>query len=180
MIHIFLPVHNGERYISQTLDAIIKQQSTKWHLHIILNLCEDNTEKIINQYENNEKITIYRSRTKRTIQDNWGQISFICNNLNKCHYITTIGHDDRYKPDFINRMSALIEDHKTAGVFYCHYEFIDECDRFIRNCKPMPLQLDQWNFVEQRLNERLEIFGTGLIWKVQDFVRFERDVWVWR
>jgi glycosyltransferase involved in cell wall biosynthesis len=172
MIHIFLPVHNGERYISQTLNSIIKQQSQNWRLHIILNSCDDNTEKIVSQYEDTDKITIYRSKTKRTIQDNWSEISHICNSLNKNHYITTIGHDDMYKPEFITRMSALIEDHKSAGVFYCHYEFIDECDSFIRNCKPMLLQTDQWKFVEQRLNERVEIFGTGLIWKIQDFIGF--------
>lgn len=51
MIDILMATYNGERYIEEQLDSIIKQHDTNWRLLVRDDCSQDNTSQIIQRYQ---------------------------------------------------------------------------------------------------------------------------------
>lgn len=51
MISILLAVHNGEKYLSQSIESILNQTYTDWELLIGFNGTSDKSKDIVNQYK---------------------------------------------------------------------------------------------------------------------------------
>ncbi len=58
-IDILLATYNGEKYVQEQIESILNQSYQNIHLIISDDCSKDNTRKILKQYEQNERITIY-------------------------------------------------------------------------------------------------------------------------
>lgn len=57
-IGIIIPTHNEEAYIAQTLDSLLLQDYTNYHILVVNDNSTDNTSLLLQNYLSNEKITV--------------------------------------------------------------------------------------------------------------------------
>lgn len=51
LVSIIMPVYNGEKYLSLSIESVLRQTYSNFELLIINDGSIDNTEKIINSYK---------------------------------------------------------------------------------------------------------------------------------
>ena len=67
-VSILIPVRNGEQYLEECLDSIIRQTYQDWELIIVNDHSDDKTEKILNEYKQREnRINFYNNKGKGII-----------------------------------------------------------------------------------------------------------------
>lgn len=100
MIDILMATYNGERYIEQQLDSIIKQDDTNWRLLVRDDCSQDNTRQIIQRYQIRypEKVILIPStEPSGSAMNNFFQLLNYAEN----EYIMFADQDDVWKPDKI-------------------------------------------------------------------------------
>ena len=66
MVSIIMPVFNAEKWVEQAIESVKKQTYTNWELIIVNEGSSDNTQRICEQYSNDDsRISVY-------FQDNKG------------------------------------------------------------------------------------------------------------
>lgn len=100
MIDILMATYNGEKYIAEQIESIIKQSYTKWHLYIQDDCSTDATISIALGYQKKypEKITV----TENTQNSGSAKNNFFAMlNIAKSDYIMFCDQDDVWLPDKI-------------------------------------------------------------------------------
>ncbi len=129
MIDICLATYNGEKYIRNQLDSIIKQTYENWHLYIRDDGSLDNTFYIIKEYKNRykDKITI--------IKDEKGRLGCIQNfneilKYTKANYLAFCDQDDIWCEDKLEKQIKLMEEEekksKKGILIYTDFSYIDK------------------------------------------------------
>ncbi len=100
MIDILMATYNGEKYIAEQIESIIKQSYTKWHLYIQDDCSTDATVSIALSYKEKypEKITVIENtQNSGSAKNNF----FAMLNTVKSDYIMFCDQDDVWLPDKI-------------------------------------------------------------------------------
>lgn len=100
MIDILMATYNGETYIAEQIESIIKQSYTKWHLYIQDDCSTDATVSIALSYKEKypEKITVIENtQNSGSAKNNF----FALLNTVKSDYIMFCDQDDVWLPDKI-------------------------------------------------------------------------------
>ena len=100
-----MPVYNGEEYISETIDSVLKQTFVDFELIIINDASNDRSKEIISSYEDKRIVLIENSK-------NTGQINSVNKGikLSKTNFIARVDQDDLFisnkletQYDFLNK-----------------------------------------------------------------------------
>lgn len=162
---VVIPVRNGELYISSTLESILVQINANLEIIILDNCSTDRTVEIARSYHD-PRLSIIPSTTDLSIEENWARIL----ELDLAEYITVIGHDDLYYPDFLGTMAQLIEDCPEASLYHAHFDIIDGAGEVIRPCRKMPYKESAEQFLIGRQRRKRDCYGTGYVTRTQDFL----------
>lgn len=114
LISIILPIYNGEKYMRESIDSILKQSYTNWELLIIDDGSTDNTPVIANEYENmDSRIHYYKNeqnmRLPRTLNRGFS--------LAKGDYLTWTSDDNYYYPTALEKMIYALTSQNKDFVF---------------------------------------------------------------
>ena len=60
MFSVIIPVYNGEKFIDNAINSILRQKINDWELIIVNDGSKDNTADVLEKYKTNEKITIIK------------------------------------------------------------------------------------------------------------------------
>lgn len=117
-VSIVTPCYNGEKYLARFLDSIMKQTYSSLELILINDGSEDDTEKVIREYE-----ILLKKRGiefKYLYQKNYGQAAALNKGLKLVtgKYVTWVDSDDEIMPEFIERKVDYLEKHSKS--VYCH------------------------------------------------------------
>ena len=63
-VSIILPTYNGKKYIRDSIESIINQTYTNWELIIVNDCSTDDTQKIIEEYQQKDKRIIVINNEK--------------------------------------------------------------------------------------------------------------------
>jgi glycosyltransferase involved in cell wall biosynthesis len=109
LVSIGMPIHNGENYVKEAINSIIKQKYKNWELIISDNGSTDNTEKICRSYVKKDKrIKYFQHETNKGAAWNFNN----CFNLSSGVYFKWAPHDDNLAPEFISEcVDALNKNH---------------------------------------------------------------------
>lgn len=66
LVSIIMPTYNCAEYIAETIDSIIRQTYTNWELIIVDDKSTDNTRKIVEQYQSDNKNILYHCLEKNS------------------------------------------------------------------------------------------------------------------
>ncbi len=122
-VSVILPVYNAERYLKDTLDAIMRQTLESFEIIIINDGSKDGTQEIIENYQK-----MYSDKIRYYFQDNQGQSAARNNALKyvKGKYIAFIDADDLIADWYLDRMFFAAEQND-ADIVVCSYQkFVDE------------------------------------------------------
>lgn len=150
-ISVIIPVYNSEKYISKSIDSIIRQSFVNWEMIIVNDGSNDGSGAICKEYVKKDKrITYYE-------QDNAG-VSVARNfGMSKCKgdYILFLDSDDQYLEYTLEKLYEIAIA-TNADIVQCGMQFVtkDEDIQYV-DCNK--------EFIELGSDEALKKFLTGRI-----------------
>lgn len=121
LVSIITPVYNGEKYISETIDSVIRQTYPDWEMIVVDDGSKDGSAVIVRRYvEKENRITLLQ-------QPNGGSASARNNGIRHANgqYIALLDSDDLWDPDFLKSQLALMKE-KNAICVHGSYRRINE------------------------------------------------------
>lgn len=125
LVSIVLPVYNGERFLSASIDSVIAQTFRNWELLILDDCSTDSSPEIAKEYAQNDPRIIYH-RNEKNLR--------LPGNLNKGFslargsYLTWTSDDNMYRPTAIEKMVTALQTHPNAHLAFASCRTIDEND----------------------------------------------------
>ena len=121
-ISIVLPVHNGEKYLSQAIESVLQQSYENWELIIVNDCSTDGTSRIINDYEKKDtRIRVYNNdrnlKLPATLNVGFGYA--------KGEYFTWTSDDNILLPQFLEVLKRYLDDNTQVDFVYSDYIGID-------------------------------------------------------
>ena len=115
LVSIGVPVYNGERYLYECLDSILKQTYLNWECHVINNRSTDKSKEIADSFVDRDK------RFRVITNEEFVDMTTNFNNTYKylaegAKYFKVVCADDWIMPEFLEKMVAVLEKYPSAGI----------------------------------------------------------------
>lgn len=126
LVSIITPIYNGAKYVSETIESVLKQTYPHWEMIIVDDGSKDNSAEIIREYVTKD------DRIQLIQQPNGGSASARNNGIRRANgrYIALLDADDLWEPTFLESQLALMKE-KDAIVVHASYRRINEESREI-------------------------------------------------
>ena len=128
LITVIIPVYNGEKYLSECLDSVLKQTYQNLEIIVVNDGSTDNTKSIVEDCSRRDgRVLLLNSEESRGVSEarNYG----IKNT--KGNYICFIDSDDVVKSDYIEKLFSEMDD--DVDVVCCgYYEVQDDVDNVLK------------------------------------------------
>jgi glycosyltransferase involved in cell wall biosynthesis len=123
-VSVGLPVHNGARYLTETLESILAQEFGDFELIISDNASTDGTREICETYaQRDPRITYSRLSTNVGASGNYNRVF----RMSQGELFKWAAHDDLLHPAFLARCVEAFDTSDVApALVYPKAEFIDE------------------------------------------------------
>jgi glycosyltransferase involved in cell wall biosynthesis len=122
LVSIVMPVFNGERFLREALDSLLKQSFNDFELRISDNASTDATAAICLEYAAKDSRIIYhRNAENLGVFRNTEQLY----RQAKGEFLMLVGDDDVYEPDCLARYVERIRDRNDVILVYSDYGWID-------------------------------------------------------
>ena len=134
LISIFVPVYNGEKYLTTCIDSILAQTYKNFELILMNDGSSDDSEIICQNYaerDNRVKLFNYEHGSFRKMFPDFFEIA-------SGEYIAQIDDDDYVAPDFLEILYKSIIEQK-AEVAICSYLNVDELGKNLELQPPLPV-----------------------------------------
>ena len=140
-VTILVPVFNGERYLSSSLDSILNQSYPNTEVIVLDDASTDRTPEILASY--GDRIRTITQERNRGI---YGNMNTGIESASG-EYIAIYHSDDLYEPNIVTREVEFLSSHPEAGAVFCSDVFIDpdgaktgqlELPAEIRGNQPLP------------------------------------------
>jgi glycosyltransferase involved in cell wall biosynthesis len=161
-----LPVRNGWPYVKECVESVLAQTYPHFNLIVLDNQSTDNTVPWLKTLKD-ERIRLYGSEAPLSIAESWARAK----DVEKQEYMTLIGHDDTFDPDFLITIKALIDHYPDSALYQTGARLINAEGRTIRSCKAVPERETAAQYLEARLMFERDIFGTGFVMRSADYDR---------
>ena len=118
-VTILTPVFNGEKYIAECIESVIKQTYSYLEYIIVNNCSTDSTMDIALRYANiDSRIRVVNNSEFVGIIENHN-IAFKLISPNSV-YCKVVSADDWITPDYLKKMVGFAENHPTLGIIGCY------------------------------------------------------------
>ncbi len=129
---IVIPVHNGERYLANAIDSVLKQTYSQFELIILENCSTDNTLAVASSHSD-DRIRVLPASMLLSIEDNWARVL----DLDLLDFVVLMGCDDLLEPEFLQEIANLSAAFPDASLYQTHFNLIDKEGRLIRPARPI-------------------------------------------
>jgi glycosyltransferase involved in cell wall biosynthesis len=129
LISVVLPVFNGDKFLSKSIESVLNQTHQNIELIIVNDNSNDNTLNIANQYaEKDSRVKIINNPINKKLPASLN----IGHNACKGDFITWTSDDNFYE---LNTLKILLDNliKKEADVVYSNFTLIDDKDQKIRD-----------------------------------------------
>ncbi len=119
LITILTPVYNGEEYLSECIESVLKQTYENWEYIIVNNCSTDSTLQIAGRYASaDSRIRVVSNSAFVDVIENHNiAFSHVSENSKYCKVVSA---DDWIYPECVARMAALAEEHPSVGLVGCY------------------------------------------------------------
>lgn len=144
LISIVLPVYNGERFLSQSIDSILGQTYRNWELIIVNDCSMDNTLKICQDYASKDtRIKIVNNVINQKLPRSLN-IGF---QNAKGRYLTWTSDDNCYEDNALERLIEFLHQNTEYGMVYSDMILMDENGKDIGRRTSKDNQLYSFNCI---------------------------------
>jgi glycosyltransferase involved in cell wall biosynthesis len=141
-VSVIIPVYNGERFISMTLQSVLNQTYTDWEAIIVDDGSTDNTCEVVAQFDDPRLHYIYQKNQGTAAARNTGI------RRAQGEYLTFLDADDEWESTFLQVCVRTLAYEKAATAVVTRTRFIDEKGNLLPQ-RPGPM------YTSQQLRERL-------------------------
>lgn len=120
-ISIIMPVYNGEKYLSDCLDSVLKQSFVSYELIAINDGSTDNSLEILREYQQKDN----RIKVHTIANNGPGNALNFGITCARGDYLCFIDQDDMIKPEHLKLLYDVIERYRVP-VAFCEAEFCSE------------------------------------------------------
>lgn len=160
-VSIGLPVYNGENYLRQSLDSLMRQSFADFELIISDNASTDSTADICAEYaERDPRVRYIRQEQNIGLVPNH---NFLVSQA-RGQLFKWASHDDLYHQDLLRRCVQILDSDPTAILAHSYDAIIDEESRVVES-HPYPLTTSS-PFPTRRLHSMLHDAGGNDIYGV--------------
>jgi glycosyltransferase involved in cell wall biosynthesis len=115
-VAIAVPAYNGEKYIRECLDSLIRQKFTNWICVVNNNCSTDATREIVQDYVSRDRrFHYFENDTFVPAMTNFNR-TFLRTLPFGCDYFKYCPCDDWLYPDFLQEMVTLMDQHPSVGI----------------------------------------------------------------
>ena len=120
---IGLPVYNGERFLQESLQALLAQTWTDFELVISDNASTDSTAEICLEYAARDpRIRYVRQPVNMGAAPNHNYVA----SQARGRFFKWASHDDLYHPDLLQQCVLALEKHPEVVLAHCWDAYVDE------------------------------------------------------
>ena len=110
LVSVVTPVYNGEKYIAECIESVLRQTYENWEYVVVNNCGTDRTLEIANAYAKKDpRIRVHNNSEFLKIIPNWNHALRQISPESK--YCKIVHADDWLFPECIERMVAVSEQH---------------------------------------------------------------------
>jgi glycosyltransferase involved in cell wall biosynthesis len=125
-----MPVYNGEQFIKEALDSILRQTYRDFELVISDNASTDSTQEICEVYAaQDQRIRYYRNKQNYGAAENYNRVF----KLSTGEYFKWASHDDLCAAEFLDKCVRVLENCASVVVCYPKTIVIDENGNHLEN-----------------------------------------------
>ncbi len=117
LVSVVMNCFNGERYIKESINSVMKQTYQNWELIIFDNFSDDGSKKIIDEYTKDKRIKYFKSKSHLKLYDARNQAV----NLSSGKFICFLDTDDIWIKDKIEKQIKYINENKIFDLIYSNY-----------------------------------------------------------
>lgn len=121
LVSIITPVYNGEKFVAETIESVLKQTYPNWEMIVVDDGSKDSSAAIIRQFAERD------CRITSVQQPNGGSASARNNGIRRARgqFIALLDADDLWEPNFLESQLALMKE-KNALLVHASYKRINE------------------------------------------------------
>lgn len=175
LISIILPVYNGEKYLSQSIESCLNQTYNNIELIIVNDSSTDSTLLIANHYaEKDARVRVINNEINQKLPASLN----IGHREAKGTYLTWTSDDNYYKEDAIeNLLNELID--RGVDVIYSDFILIDDKGKIVREVEYIGFEnIIFGNFVGASFLYRKEVFERNNGYNEKLFLVEDYDFWL--
>ena len=124
-VSIIMNCFNGEKFLNQSLDSIIKQTYKNWELIFWDVSTSDKSKKILENYKE-KRFKYFNSGAKKNLYHSRNEAIEVSNG----EIISFLDCDDWWHPEKLEKQIKLFEDDSVAMVYSGYYEFHQDKNKF--------------------------------------------------
>lgn len=121
LISVCIPVFNGEKYISESIDSVLRQTEKNFELLVVDNCSTDRTLEIVDSF-NDSRIKVVKNAFNLGSTRNFNR----CIELARGEYFVLLPHDDILMPTMLDTFSKALVADPGIGLAYSSYYIINE------------------------------------------------------
>lgn len=120
LVSVYITNYNYERFIRESIKSVLSQTLQDFELIIIDDGSKDGSREIIEEYRENDKVTIiYQQNKGLNITNN------VAMRVAKGKYLMRLDADDYLVKDALEKMVALLEADDDLGLVFPDYYYVD-------------------------------------------------------
>ena len=167
---ILLPARNGAPYIREAIESVVAQTWRNWRLIVLENASTDDTLAIARSFVD-PRIEIWPEAEPMGIHANWHRgTAHLVETQAESSFLTFLGQDDYYYPDYFTKIAGLIRADPTATIYQTMFDLVDFDSDLIRACRPIPV-VEDWRDLTATLCWSLrDSYATGPVFRISDYL----------
>jgi glycosyltransferase involved in cell wall biosynthesis len=114
-VSVIVPSHNCAPFLAQAIDSILRQTVQPEQIVVVDDGSSDDTESVVRRYRDARIEYIKQPHAGGAAARNTGL------NAARCEYVTFLDADDRWGPEFIERMHGFLTDEPTAVCAFSNF-----------------------------------------------------------
>lgn len=146
LVSVIMPAYNAEKYIERAIESVLHQTDITYELIIIIDGAEDNTVELLNQYADNDAITIIHNECNIGVAASRNKGIAIA----KGTYIAFLDTDDWWTADKLKRQVELIQE-KHCVLTYTARELFDDNGQPTGNIIPVREEISYESLVKHNI-----------------------------
>lgn len=174
-ISIILPVYNGEKYLSQSIESCLNQTYKNIELIIVNDCSTDATLKIANRYaESDERVRIINNKENKKLPASLN----VGHNEAKGDFITWTSDDNLYELNALEVLLNQISEQK-ADIVYSNFVLIDDSGNKIREVELLGIEnIIFGNFIGCCFLYKKEVYKRNNGYNENFFLVEDYDFWL--
>ena len=135
LVSVIMNCHNGEAYLNESINSLIKQTYKNWELIFWDNFSTDNSKKILDNFKD-KRIKYFKSNKFTSLYE----ARNLSIDKSSGEYISFLDTDDLWTEDKIEKQINFLQKNKDFKIIYSNFFILDENKnkKYIRHKKTLP------------------------------------------